>query len=132
MKGETRLDKLINEMDPELHTGEYVFCSLDPWDYPADLNPLGLFHEKEGITVILPKAQADELGFNYSFIGAWITLNVQSSLQAVGLTAAVSRALADAGIACNVVAGFHHDHIFVPRKQADRALGILQNLAHRK
>jgi hypothetical protein len=55
-----------------------------------------------------------------------ITLNVYSALDGVGLTAAVARALADLGIACNMVAGFHHDHAFVPATRADDALqGLL-------
>ena len=65
----------------------------------------------------------------YSFVGAWITLNVHSALEAVGLTAAVSRALTEAGISCNVVAAYYHDHLFVPAEQGERALKILQDLA---
>jgi hypothetical protein len=82
--------------------------------------------EKEGVSVILPKKLADERQLQYSFIASWITLMVQSSLEAVGLTAAVSKALADANISCNVVAGYYHDHIFVARKDAERAIRILE------
>jgi hypothetical protein len=130
MDGETDLTKLIRDMNPELNAGEYVFCSLDVLALPENVTPLGLFREKEGTTVILPKAQADELGLTYSFVGAWITLNVHSSLNAVGLTEAVSQVLTRAGISCNIVAAFYHDHVFVPLKDADRALEILQILTH--
>jgi len=128
MDGETDLTKLLRDMDPELHAGEFVFCSIDAPSLPENLAPIGLFREKEGLTVILPKADADQLGLPYSFVGAWITLNVHSALDAVGLTAAVSSALTRAGISCNVVAAFYHDHIFVPSKDAERALEALQAL----
>jgi len=54
---------------------------------------------------------------------------VHSSLEALGLTAAVSAALTEAHISCNVLAGFHHDHLLVPVADADRALEILHELA---
>ena len=63
-----------------------------------------------------------------AFRSAWITLRVHSDLAAVGLTAAFARALADAGIACNVVAGVHHDHLFVPADRAGDALAALRAL----
>jgi hypothetical protein len=128
MDGETDLTKLLREMNPELHAGEFVFCSIEARNLPENIEPLGLFREQEGLTVILPKARADELGWRYSFVGAWITLNVHSALDAVGLTAAVSQALTRAGVSCNVVAAYYHDHIFVPIKDAERALEVLQAL----
>jgi hypothetical protein len=60
---------------------------------------------------------------------ARITLTVHSALEGVGLTAAVSGALAEQGIACNVVAGFHHDHLFVPWERREEALGVLRKVA---
>jgi uncharacterized protein len=84
--------------------------------------------EKEGVTVILPKEKADAMNMPYSAIYAWITLTVHSSLEAVGLTAAVAKSLTEADISCNVVAAFYHDHIFVPVKDAERAMNALQKL----
>ena len=129
MTGEMDLNVLIREMKPERNAGEYVFCVLDPKMNFATLNPLGWFREREGVTVILPKEQADELSLPYSFVSAWITLNVHSALEAVGLTAAVSHALAQAGISCNIVAAYYHDHLFVPSNDADRALAVLQSIS---
>jgi hypothetical protein len=129
MAGETDLQKLIQDMSPTLNPGEYVFCAVEREDVPADWQALGWFREQEGGTVILPRSRADALGLSYSFVGAWITLNVHSALEAVGLTPAVSHALAQAGISCNIVAGYYHDHLFVPAHQAKRALEVLQALA---
>ena len=131
MAGETDLEKLLRDMKPELNAGEYVFCTLDISDNPNHLEPLGCFREKEGLTVILSKDQADKSGLSYSFVSAWITLNIHSSLEAVGLTAAVSQALALAGISCNIVAAYYHDHLFVPLKEANHALEILHRLTSR-
>ena len=93
------------------------------------ISPLGFFREKEGVTVILPRADADQAGLSYAGTFAWITLTVHSSLEAVGLTAAFSRALAEVGISCNVVAAFYHDHLFVPVADAERALAALRALS---
>ena len=79
---------------------------------------------------MLPVAEAEAAGFAETFRCAWITLTVNSALDAVGLTAAVATALTNDGIACNVVAGFHHDHLFVPTESAQAAMAALEALAH--
>jgi uncharacterized protein len=129
MSGETDITSLLKNMTPELHEGEYVFCTVSSI---PDLNMegiIGAFKEHEGWTVILNKALADKLGYSYSYVAAWITLTVHSSLEAVGLTAAFSSALAKHFISCNVVAAYYHDHIFVAQKDAEKALSILKELA---
>ena len=128
MSGETDLEKLLRGMKPKLNAGEFVFCTVDSFQHAAKLNPVCVFQEQEGITVILPKHQADDVSLPYSVICAWITLTVHSSLEAVGLTAAVSKALTAANISCNVVAAYYHDHIFVPVQEASRALDVLTQL----
>ena len=129
MSGETNLKKLLQSMQPELNAGEYVFCGLDSPTRLAEVTPLGFFREKEGVTVILPRVDADQAGLTYAGSFAWLTLTVHSSLEAVGLTAAVARALAEADISCNLVAAFYHDHIFVPVADAGRALAALRSLS---
>ena len=129
MAAETNLKKLIRDMSPRLNPGEYVFSAVEGERVPTDWAAVGWFREREGTTVILPRRRADALGLDYSFVGAWITLDVRSALEAVGLTAAVSHALAQAAISCNVVAGYYHDHLFVPADEAERALEVLQALA---
>ncbi len=85
--------------------------------------------EQEGLTLVVQEAQAVAAGLDHHFVAGWITLRVHSALEAVGLTAAVSLALTDAGISCNVVAGFHHDHLFVPYARAAEAVQVLEALA---
>ena len=134
MTGETDLNKLIGSMHPILCEREYVFATLDN-DSPvfvaklvAQLEPLATFYEKEGLTVIVLKTHADALGIAFQGVFQCITLNVHSSLEAVGLTAAVSGALANEGISANVVAAYYHDHIFVPIAKSNQALCCLEKL----
>ena len=123
------LPSLLRNLSPRLNEGEYVFC-IDDRNMVSETSALGVFQERDGRSVVLPKQQALSLGLNFEVALAWITLDVSSSLQAVGLTAQVSSALADQGIACNVVAGFHHDHLFVPVADASRAMTVLSELAN--
>lgn len=86
------------------------------------------FKEEEGLTLIIEQGKADELGLSYDFVASWITLQIHSSLEAVGLTAAFSSALAKNEISCNVVAGYYHDHIFVKHDDQAKALEVLRRL----
>jgi uncharacterized protein len=128
MAGEKNLTTLIAHMEPVLHVGEYIFASVeDPAFIPREMTICEI-KEKEGVTVVMAKEHADALGLTYTYIAAWITLNVHSSLEAVGLTAAFSAALAQQQISCNVMAGYYHDHIFVDQKDKEKALLTLENL----
>lgn len=127
--GESDLTLLHRDLSPFRHPGEYVFSVLPEKRPLFGAEPVATFREEEGLTLVLEKQQAEAAGLTYDFPSAWITLKVQSRLSAVGLTAAVSTALAGAGIPCNMFAGFHHDHIFVPVEQAERAVSILTALA---
>lgn len=129
MSGEKDLNTLLKSMKPENNSGEYVFCKA-PSLANINLDEIEMFfREKEGITLILKKETADQFNLAYSFITSWITLTVHSSLEAVGLTAAFSKALADHGISCNVIAAFYHDHIFVDQKDTEKALMILNTFS---
>ena len=128
MSGVTDLEELIRSMRPEARDGEFVIASvpaLDVVGLPAE----AIIHEAEGPTVVLRREDADRFAIAYEFVAAWITLTVHSDLAAVGLTAAFSTALADAGISCNVLAGFHHDHLLVPVERLDDALEVLAALS---
>ncbi|MBE9227464.1 ACT domain-containing protein [Phormidium sp. LEGE 05292] len=125
MSGETELSNLIKGIKPQLQAGEYVFCTVPDNQIPKDIEPICIFREAEGTTLIISKQEADRLSIPYSFVAAWITLTVHSSLEAVGLTAAISAELTKAGISCNVIAAYYHDHLFVAQKDAERTREIL-------
>lgn len=129
MPGETDLTVLLKNMKPVLHEGEFVFCSVTNINEIDIKQLIGTFTEKEGTTVVLSRGNADLLNLTYSFVCSWITLTVNSSLEAIGLTAAFSTALSKEGISCNVIAGYYHDHIFVNRRDAESAMKILLSLA---
>jgi hypothetical protein len=130
MSGETDLAILLATMTPHLNDGSYVFVRADGDAGIEDA--VVTVTEPEGMTLVLPRGRADELGLPYSFVASWITLRVHSALDAVGLTAAFTAALTGEGISANVVAGYFHDHLFVPedrREDAMRALGALSREA---
>jgi uncharacterized protein len=119
---------LLRALRPERAPSAYVFAQAGRHGGQS-LTPFATVLEDEGLTLVLPREQADAAGLRYDFVAARITLRVASSLEAVGLTAVVAARLADAGIACNVIAGLHHDHLFVPGARADEALTLLERLS---
>ncbi|WOT06490.1 ACT domain-containing protein [Shewanella youngdeokensis] len=127
MSGITELEQLLKSMEPKLIDTEFVFCSVAGQlaDY-AWLNPRATFYEAEGLTLVLEKQIAQNAGLQFDSVFRQITLTVHSSLDAVGLTAAVSTKLADKGISANVIAAYYHDHIFVQSFKADLALSALK------
>lgn len=129
MTGKTNLSELITNMSPVVHPEEYVFVSLKNPDIISRDDRICEFREKEGTSLIIKKQKADELNITYQYICSWITLEVNSSLQAVGFTAAFSSELAKHNLSCNVIAGYHHDHIFVETKNAQKAMTILTELS---
>ncbi len=121
------------DLRPALHPGSYVFARIPgtPSSVPglfAGAAPFAVIHEDEGTTVVITRDQADRLGLRYGYVAARITLTIGSDLAAVGLTAEVSRVLAEAGISCNVIAGAAHDHLFVDDARGSEALALLQRL----
>ena len=129
MTGETDLHSLIVSLQPELHEGTFVFATVNPGDdIPVALRPLMTFREAEGLTLIVRQDEAREAGLAAEFPCRWITLNVHSSLSAVGFLAAITDRLAGAGISVNAVSAVHHDHLFVPEEQASEAMEILATM----
>ena len=129
MTAEKNLDTLLKTMRPKLNAGHFVFCTTKDLTLIDLRDVVLIFKEDEGFTIILNREIADKLKLSYSFVASWITLTVHSSLEAVGLTAAFSKAFADHGISCNVVAAYHHDHIFISKKDADNAMKVLNKLS---
>ena len=115
-----------HDLAPELHPEPYVFAVAV--EIPGGIAPFAVVREDEGITLVLPRADADRAGLPYGHVAARISLRLGSDLAAVGLTAAVSRVLAAAGISCNVIAGAAHDHLFTDWDHRDEALALLRAL----
>ena len=131
MSGETDLRKLITGMAPQLLPGEFVFASFPGAAYGdhAELGPVASCRENEGLSLVVPRELARAHGLAADAPLRAISLGVHSSLEAVGLVAAVSTALAENGISANMIAGYFHDHVYVPSADAERALSVLETLA---
>jgi hypothetical protein len=130
MTGETDLRKLLASMSPELSPGVHVFVTLPVGgSVPEGLSPVMIFREHEGTTLILLEDEASAACLPSSFRSRMITLNIHSSLEAVGFLAAITTRLAAAGMGVNPVSGYFHDHLFVPADRADEAMSILRKLA---
>ena len=129
MSGETDLGTLLRGLRAELVPGVFVFATLRDRALPPGLTPRMVFQEAEGTTVIVLKSEAEAAGLACEFPCRMITLNVHSALGAVGFIAAVATALAAEGLSVNPVAGFCHDHLFVPEGRAEDALRVLSRIA---
>ncbi len=114
-------------LSPRLNKYSYIFCTYNK-PIIKDIDSISVFKESEGYTHIIRKIDADKLKINYKDEWAWITLDYYSNLDMTGITAAFSNALSSAGIACNVIAAFYHDHIFVPRDRQQDAMNILEKI----
>jgi len=128
MSGIADLEKLLGSMSPELLADEYVFCTMPNGrygDFP-ELSPLSVFFENEGMTLVVKRESAELSGLEYQGRYRCITLTVHSSLEAVGLTAAVSTKLSEHNISANIIAAYYHDHVFVPAAHAEKAILLLQ------
>ena len=121
---------MVSKMTPHLRSGDFVFITTNDPALVASLSleALSSFREDEGVSMIIPVELAKTRRLNTDHPMRCITLTVFSSLEGVGLTSAVSAALAEKEIACNMVAAFHHDHVFVPSGMCDQALQILTSL----
>ena len=122
----TDLDELLANLSARQRPGRWCLVSGPP--VPAGIEVAATVVEEEGITSVIRVEDAERLGVSVGFVAAWLTLEVHSALEAVGLTAAVSSALAAAQIPANVLAGFHHDHVLVPYDDAERAIAVLDGL----
>ena len=130
MSGSKDLDYLLREASPLLDPDRYVFvCRFAKYGDHAEWQPIASFAESEGLTLVIRQQVADAHALSYDGVFRKITLEVHSSLDAVGLTAKFAQRLAANNISANVFAAFYHDHIFVPMADADRAMSALATLA---
>ncbi len=116
---------MLAALDVERRPGVFTFVAVDVPTPGLLAAAHGMVKEGVSTTLVLPVESARRAGLPVVIEMAWLSLTVQSSLAAVGLTAAFSRRLADADIACNVLAGYHHDHLLVPVERADDAIAAL-------
>lgn len=128
MSGLTDIQSMLKALDLKLDPADYVFCSLSEQEKhkQSSLSPIATFVEDEGLTLVLPKAQAIESQLVYEGCFKRISLGVHSSLNAVGLTAAISTRLTEHGISANIIAAYYHDHVFVPSHLASEAMQALK------
>ncbi|WP_439608872.1 ACT domain-containing protein [Hydrogenophaga sp.] len=131
MSGEKDQGRLQQMMAPELRPETFVYCTFPDFRIPAGIHPICTFREVEGMTAIVERSQALRAEVPHIFEARLITLTVHSSLEAIGFLAMVSANLARAGIPCNAVAAFHHDHLFIPVDRAGEALSLLEALSQR-
>ncbi len=130
MSGITDLDELLRSMRPKLLKAEFVFCTVSgSLEECCKLNPVATFMELEGLTLVLEKSVAEKAGLSFEGSYSQITLTVHSSLEAVGLTAAVATKLASKGISANVIAAYYHDHVFVQTSKAEAAISALEEFS---
>ena len=120
--------RMVGRLAPVLAPDIYTFATVSDSEVEKIRQPQGVFREREGVSLSCLLREAQELGFMHEGEFKMISLTIHSSLHAVGLTACVADALADYGISCNVVAGFYHDHLFVPADRANEAMTILSHL----
>lgn len=125
--GSTDLAAMLQSLDVTVRPDEYVYVTVES-EHAATRDASAVIDEAEGRTLVLRRIDADQHALPYDYVVSWITLTVHSSLEAVGLTSTVSRALANKGVSCNVLAGFYHDHLLVPAKELSRALAALRSL----
>lgn len=128
MTGETHLPNILATLDVDVRPGTYVLLTRTGPDAAADAVAQARITEAEGITYVVPESAADALGAPPGFVAAWLSLRVHSALNAVGVTAAVAGVLAERGIACNVLAGYFHDHLLVPAARRDDAVAAIRSL----
>lgn len=124
-RGLTDLHQILGALRPSVRPGSFVVVSVRD---PGDIACLARIEEDEGTTLVVRQEIADAHGLDYETTFGWITLMVHSSLESVGVTAAVTSALARVGISCNVVAGYYHDHLLVPSVSIEEAVDVLGGL----
>ncbi|MHB8394142.1 MAG: ACT domain-containing protein [Candidatus Dormibacteria bacterium] len=129
VKSEANLDVLLAELSPRRRPGQYVFVAADETKPVADSAVLASVVEPEGLSLVMTRRDAERAGLPYDFVAGWVTLEARSALDAVGLTAAVAVALSEAGISCNILAGYHHDHLLVPYERVEEAIDTLLKLS---
>lgn len=128
MSGETDLGRILGSLAVRQREGVYVFASIPPGEPLPDVAIAAMVSESEGTSLVIALEAAADAGLPYEFEAAWLTLTTHTSLEAVGVTASLSTALAVRGIPCNVIAGFHHDHMLIPIDRVEDAIQAIDQV----
>lgn len=129
MAGATATGFPKGSLEPMLADEEHGFATIPIGQgWPQGLVPVATFAEAEGASVVALAELLKGLEIPHESGWAKITIGVKSALNSVGLSAAIAAALAEQGISANIVAAYHHDHLFVPWDKRDAAMAILRNL----
>jgi uncharacterized protein len=132
-KGEKDLQTLLRTIQPTIIEGNWAFATVPKGKpVPPGLNPLMTYREPEGVTLLLDEQELARSGLPHAFFCRGISLNVSSSLYAIGFLAAVSEVLAKAAMSINIVSAYHRDYIFVPSGRAEEAVALLKKLGAAK
>jgi uncharacterized protein len=134
MSGELSLTRLLASLQPSLQPGTYAWTTIDTQVEPANMQELItaavlIFREREGFTAVLPVDIAEKHGLSYTYPSRQITLDIHSSLEAVGFMAAISTRLAEKGFSANPVSAYYHDHLFVKVDEAEQVLETLKAMS---
>lgn len=126
MESLTSLDETLAALGPQA-AGNYVFATTD--SVPPGLEPFAIIREAEGLTLIVEATEAFQYGLGTSELFTRITPSAVTALNSVGLTATITQTIASRGIPCNVIAGFNHDHFFVPADRSQEVVSLLDSLS---
>ena len=125
---QTDLSEVLKALTVSCDDVSYGFVSVENTQFKFEEGMLGTFQEKEGVTIIATNEYLAKNGLQSEALFAKLTVDVETSLQMVGLTAVLSTTLAKNGISANVVAGYFHDYIFVQYDLRQKALETLNSL----
>jgi uncharacterized protein len=126
VSGETDLGRILEDLTVSRRDGVFVFATIPPGQPLPDLPIAAMVGEVEGTTIVLNRDVAVGAGVEYEFEAAWLTIDTHTSLEAVGVAASISTALAMKAIPVNIIAGFHHDHLLVPADMAEDAIAAVE------
>ncbi|MGI9605119.1 MAG: ACT domain-containing protein [Acidimicrobiales bacterium] len=128
MAGEIDLSTILRTLQIVRRPEPFTVVSLpEPVELGSGVE--AVLAESEGYTAVATVAEAERRGWHVDFVAAWLTVNVHTSLEGVGLTAMLSTALAEQAIPCNILAGYFHDHLLVPLDRVEDALAVLEALS---
>jgi uncharacterized protein len=127
MSGQKNLAEVIKSLKASCDNIEYGFAAVQNNKISIDDQVFCTVKENEGFTIIADKKYFETNGIKYDCPFAKLTIETHTSLDLIGLTAVLSKKLADNNIPANIIAGYYHDHIFVPYELRQKAIDLINN-----